>query len=807
MEELLFSSKAITLKLLKKNIKKSKIQKLYYFNVNDWMDNPKSILQKIQTKFSNSYIIVRSSALDEDSLTSSRAGYYDSVLNVNSKSKQAISSAINHVINSYKKSNNSNQENQILVQEQAKNITYSGVLFTKTPNDGKPYYVVNYEHGSSTNSVTQGEIAQSIKIFKKINPNLLPKHWNLLIKSVREIEKFVKNDNLDIEFGITKKFKIIIFQVRPLVLQIDNDVSSIQIQSYINSLKNSFNKNLKNQFQKNHKIFSDMTDWNPAEIIGNTPRNLDYSLYDYIIMKSSWQEGRSSIGYTKIKNTPLMKKFGNKAYVDVEKSFKSLIPKNINKNLKNKLVNYYIEKLEKYPYLHDKAEFEILFTCYDFSIKKKLSELKKSNFSKNEIEKIEKNLLDFTNEILQNFPKISHKCDLSINHLKKNRKKIFAELYSSKQDYHNLLIAAEKLLDDCKDHGAKPFSTMARLSFIASTILKSLVGTNLLSKENNDEFMQSIETPLSKFQNDVIKFQNKKMTKVNFLKKYGHLRPGTYDITTPRYENNHQFLENLNLKHIPPKSNLSKKNKLKKIFKQNNLEFSKINIFDFIEQAITGREELKFLFTKNLSDSLELIAEAGKKLNFSRDDLSYLDIKSILKNHHNYEKTNLIKYWKNKINTEKNKFTMYQNLELPPLITSKKDFEIITYPTSEPNYVTNKKISSYLILPNEILDNSMLENKIVLLENADPGYDWIFSYNLSGLITKYGGVASHMAIRCAEIGLPAAIGCGEIIYENLYNSSKVLLDCKNHQILILENKTIENFTEEKLILKSLGYIK
>ncbi len=141
---------------------------------------PKSILQKIQTKFSNSYIIVRSSALDEDSLTSSRAGYYDSVLNVNSKSKQAISSAINHVINSYKKSNNSNQENQILVQEQAKNIAYSGVLFTKTPNDGKPYYVVNYEHGSSTNSVTQGEIAQSIKIFKKINPNLLPKHWNRL---------------------------------------------------------------------------------------------------------------------------------------------------------------------------------------------------------------------------------------------------------------------------------------------------------------------------------------------------------------------------------------------------------------------------------------------------------------------------------------------------------------------------------------------------------------------------------------------------------------------------------------------------
>ena len=550
-----------------------------------------------------------------------------------------------------------------------------------------------------------------------------------------------------------------------------------------------------------------MTDWNPAEIIGNNPRNLDYSLYDYIIMKSAWHEGRSAIGYNQLKNSPLMKKFGNKPYVDVRRSFNSLLPNNINNKLKKKLVNYYLKKLNKFPYLHDKSEFEILFTCYDFSIKTKLNQLKNFNFTKNEIKEIEINLLDFTNKIIQNFPQTSIRCNSSINHLKENRQKIFMKLNNSKQDYYDLLVAAEALLDDCKEHGTKPFSTMARLSFIASTILKSLVGSNLLSKEHYDEFMQSIETPLSKFQNDVIKFQNKKMRKVDFLKKYGHLRPGTYDITTPRYEHNHQFLENLNLKYLPLKRNLSKKNQLKKILKKHNLEFAKINLFDFIEQAIIGREELKFLFTKNLSDSLELLAEAGKKLNLSRDDLSYLDITLILKNYKHYEKDNLIKNWKNKISSEKTKFIVHQNLELPPLISSKNDFEIITYPISEPNYVTNKKISSQLIHHDEISNNVMLENKIVLLENADPGYDWIFSHNLLGLITKYGGVASHMAIRCAEIGLPAAIGCGEIIYENLCNSSKVMLDCKNHQILILENKMIENFTEEKLILKSLGYIK
>ena len=98
-------------------------------------------------------------------------------------------------------------------------------------------------------------------------------------------------------------------------------------------------------------------------------------------------------------------------------------------------------------------------------------------------------------------------------------------------------------------------------------------------------------------------------------------------------------------------------------------------------------------------------------------------------------------------------------------------------------------------------------NFVILLEHADPGFDWIFTHNPTGLITKYGGVASHMSIRCSELGLPAAIGCGEVLYNNISNASKILLDCKNEQIIILENKTSEKFSEEKKVLKSLGYIK
>jgi phosphohistidine swiveling domain-containing protein len=71
-----------------------------------------------------------------------------------------------------------------------------------------------------------------------------------------------------------------------------------------------------------------------------------------------------------------------------------------------------------------------------------------------------------------------------------------------------------------------------------------------------------------------------------------------------------------------------------------------------------------------------------------------------------------------------------------------------------------------------------IKNKIILIENADPGFDYIFSHKIAGLITKYGGSNSHMSIRCLELGIPAIIGIGEKNFESLLNSNNVYLDCK-----------------------------
>ena len=102
---------------------------------------------------------------------------------------------------------------------------------------------------------------------------------------------------------------------------------------------------------------------------------------------------------------------------------------------------------------------------------------------------------------------------------------------------------------------------------------------------------------------------------------------------------------------------------------------------------------------------------------------------------------------------------------------------------AKPNFITQKSVESKIIHLKEI-DNNIpnIEGSIVVLENGDPGYDWIFTRNPAGLITKYGGVASHMSIRCAEFGIPAAIGCGENIFNKIKNAERVMIDCKSKKI-------------------------
>jgi len=136
-----FTSKTNTLNFLQRKLKHSLIEPIYDFTISEWMSNKTKILKDIRTKF-DTYVVIRSSAIGEDSSESSHAGIFSSFLNIPSNSSKKLESTINSVIHSYSKNGNKNLQNQILVQRQTQNIIASGVVFSRSPDLGSPYYIV-----------------------------------------------------------------------------------------------------------------------------------------------------------------------------------------------------------------------------------------------------------------------------------------------------------------------------------------------------------------------------------------------------------------------------------------------------------------------------------------------------------------------------------------------------------------------------------------------------------------------------------------------------------------------------------------
>ena len=50
----------------------------------------------------------------------------------------------------------------------------------------------------------------------------------------------------------------------------------------------------------------------------------------------------------------------------------------------------------------------------------------------------------------------------------------------------------------------------------------------------------------------------------------------------------------------------------------------------------------------------------------------------------------------------------------------------------------------------------------------------------------YGGVNSHMAIRAAELGVPAVIGTGEALYNKWAAANLLKIDCANREVQVLQ---------------------
>ena len=197
------------------------VPSLIKFDLGSWLNNPNKIIELIQSNFSKSELLaVRSSAFDEDGVDSAKAGQYESILNVSSDDNEKIRSSIDIVSSSYDHNDSKFQDNEIFCQEMVKDVVSSGVIFTHELNKGSPYYVINYDDVSGlTDTVTSGGSKTSNKtlwVHRDFVDSLKSERFIKLIAAVKELEKNLNNEYLDVEFAINSRMENFLLQVRPI---------------------------------------------------------------------------------------------------------------------------------------------------------------------------------------------------------------------------------------------------------------------------------------------------------------------------------------------------------------------------------------------------------------------------------------------------------------------------------------------------------------------------------------------------------------------------------------------------------------
>jgi glutamine kinase len=776
------STKANTLASLKPKLKKSFIEKIYVFTKSQWDQSSSRVLKQIRDNFKNK-IVVRSSSLLEDSQYSSYAGFFHSELDVDPQDKEHVFDAVSKVISSYSKHEGNSHKDQVLVQSQTSDVAISGVVFTRDIQNRAPYYLINYNISSKTDSVTSGLACNKIEILRNVKTNELSSPWRTLLESVKEIEGLLHNLALDIEFAIKESGEVIIFQIRPLAAnQKYVDTPDNKIFDSVENIIRQYVSCSKNGILDSSYSLSDMSFWNPAEIIGDRPDNLSYSIYQHLILNNAWNKGLVPLGYRKI-DRPLMVRLGNKPYIEVETSFAALLPSGLEDALAEKLIRFYREKLQNNPELHDKVEFDIVHSCFSPGSNEKLIELRKV-LSPSEFAKFRNSLIHLTQNIFDNYEGIVEKDLISLKTLTERRKQKTQEQGSLTLKEKISLVL--ELLQDAIELGTPQFARIARMAFIGHQYLKEFVSRGVITDNDADLLVSTIRTVASKLNDDYSRVVENQLSIDEFLSSYGHLRPGTYDITKLPYIKNPDYFK---INHTKIKSaiyspvissvDFSEISNRIDLFTGNfEVSISSEQLLKFIRETTKYRESFKFEFTMNLSSALEILVEVGEQLGFDRKGLSCLSVES-LKGISSSSIEDIINLWKTQTEGRKIIEEIFSYLEMPPLVFDQHDFKVLNSNYVSPNFISNKIITGEIVDIESLGadDYDMVSERIVLLENADPGYDWIFSKNIAGLITRYGGAASHMAIRCAEFNIPAAIGCGETKYKEILNRNIVHMDC------------------------------
>ena len=787
-----FGTKAETLERLAPLVKASRILPLYYFALAHWSSSRERVLGTIGRRLGDRMLVIRSSARAEDGALESMAGRFRSIQGIRCRDVRQLSEAIDSVASTI-----ADPQGQVLVQPMLRNASVSGVISSHVIATGAPYYVLNYDDDSGrTDTVTGGTGAsKAVYVFREAAPadmrSARVRRW---LAMIREVERLTGNVPVELEFGQARDGKLYLFQVRRISESARRRWQAPPIERF-RAMLSEFESCFRGRSVRRESvlgrrtILGEMSDWNPAEIIGAVPQALAASLYRMLVTDRVWRDARASMGYRALQGESLMLMIGNRPFIDVRNSFNSFLPAALDEATGERIVDAWLGRLASNPQLHDKVEFEVAQTALDFSFEDNLRERYPGLLRGRVLERYRVALRDLTVRALD----FSGRGTLALNLGRIDQLARLQHRRSRRGDPAQAaghpLQATRLLLDECVRLGTLPFAVIARHAFIAEALLRSAVKRGALSSERLDAFRASLGTVAADLVAAMCRASTSAAARKAFLARYGHLRPGMYDILSSRYDEQEDLFEfvdrGLVQEHRARRFVLTQAESrgLAALLRESSLRRTPPDeLVRYAATAIRSRERAKFLFSRNLSDALLVVRSWGESQGISLEELANVPVQAILDCFIATSRAGAAARLKALSAANARSDAVFNTVPLSYLLCDRRDLYVVPVHRSAPNFVTTARVTGPTRQVIRWQRSPRLRGSIICIENADPGFDWIFVHGIAGLITKYGGANSHMTIRCAELGLPAAIGVGEHQFQRVVKASRVELNCREKQI-------------------------
>ncbi len=766
-------TKAEMLVAARRHLRSASVPPLVHFSVADWNARPRAILRRIAEAIDGP-VAVRSSARDEDGWRISRAGHYATLLRV-PNDPDALADAITRVAVPLA----ANPAHRVLVQAMATNVVASGVVTTCDPATGTPYYVVEFDMSERTDTVTSGVVVPSTAVVFRGAPSSLVR--DRMVRSVlvlaRDAERWRRNGALDIEFAVTATGRVALLQVRPLPRSRSAAPPTVAVVAgtlarCARIVRTCGRRQL--GIAGATTILAQMSDWNPAELLGVHPTPLAASVFGALVSDDVWQRARATMGYRRVPGVPLVRVVAGRPYVDVRASFNSFLPASTSSRAAGALVDAWIARLAARPELHDRVELEVAETAIDFAFRQRHATSYGNVLRSADFADWSDALRALTNRAVSLGPTSS----LS------RARALATRMGQVTAPPDATLVHALRLLAACRRTGTLPFAIVARHAFIAEALLRSAVIRGAWSAARLDAFRSAQPSVHRRVACDLARVASGHLDVRAFLRRFGHLRPSSFDVTSLRYDQRPElFVFGTGRNAVAPTrsrfiATRAELHALDLLAREAALACDGRAVLRHAAMAIVARDEVKFALSRLLSDALEGVVSWGAMHGLPRGDVAFLTLRELDACARRRRTRDAdVRALADVVATRRAVFAEEAPVRLAPLLRDVRDLYVPPTLPASPTFVTRRTVTAPVALLAGSDRSTKVARRIVCIESADPGFDWIFAHPIAGLVTGFGGGNSHMAIRCIEADVPAVLGVGETAFAALSGAHVVELRC------------------------------